>query len=142
MTYLFPHVSSCFLIVLQHAYFQSSKNDELCLEVLNLANAKAALMRELEMALQNGYTHGDPDQEIDRVRSMVARLSVRQVRNNMNKGLDHLVHVVAALKANLAVFYLQTNDLVAVLKANLDVLYMQAYDLVAVSKAKLDMLFL
>ena len=46
-------------------------------------------MRELENALHTGYTHGDPDQEIDRVRAMVARLSVRQVcRQNLLHAYD------------------------------------------------------
>lgn len=59
---------------------EATKNEELCVEVLNLANAKAALMRELEDVLHSEYRHGDPSSEIDRVRAMVNRLSVRKVR--------------------------------------------------------------
>ena len=56
-----------------------TNNEELCLEVLNLANAKAALMRELEDLLHSDYRHGDPSSELDRVRAVVNRLSTRKV---------------------------------------------------------------
>ena len=56
-----------------------TNNEELCIEVLNLANAKAALMRELEDLLHSDYRHGDPSSELDRVRAVVNRLSTRKV---------------------------------------------------------------
>ena len=77
----YVNIKSNYLGLKQRLEEEATKNEELCIEVLNLANAKAALMRELEDVLHSDYRHGDPSSETDRVRAMVNRLSVRKVCN-------------------------------------------------------------
>ena len=73
------NIKSNYLSMKKRIEEEVTNNEELCIEVLNLANAKAALMRELEDLLHSDYRHGDPSSELDRVRAVVNRLSTRKV---------------------------------------------------------------
>ncbi|XP_064605274.1 coiled-coil domain-containing protein 78-like isoform X2 [Liolophura sinensis] len=58
-----------------------SRNEELSLELLNLVNAKATLMKQLEVAEKRNYRLGNADEEVDRVRAMVGRYSRRKTED-------------------------------------------------------------
>ena len=75
----YVNVKSNYLSLKKKLDEEAANNEELCIEVLNLANAKARLMTELEDLLHSDYKHGDPQAEIDRVRTIVNRLSRRKV---------------------------------------------------------------
>lgn len=67
------------LCKLHYCFVQVSRNEELSLELLNLVNAKATLMKQLEVAEKRNYRLGNADEEVDRVRAMVGRYSRRKV---------------------------------------------------------------
>ena len=64
-----------------HVFLQCDKNEELSIELLNLVNQKAALMKQLAI-LTNGdkYKAGDADAEISRVKAIVIQNSSGKVK--------------------------------------------------------------
>ena len=54
---------------------QTSKNEELSMELLNLVNAKAALMRQMEALEVSSALERQPSAEVERVRNIVSRLA-------------------------------------------------------------------
>ncbi|CAH1772742.1 unnamed protein product [Owenia fusiformis] len=63
---------------------QSAKLEELSMELLNLVNAKATLLRQMEnMERLHGIEHEDPAEEIARVRAVVTRLSKRPGKDEL-----------------------------------------------------------
>lgn len=60
---------------------QRNRNDEMSVELLNLVNAKAALMKQLAI-LNNGdgYNTGEADREVDRVKAIVIQKSSGKVK--------------------------------------------------------------
>ena len=128
----YVNIKSNYLSVKKRLEEEVTNNEELCIEVLNLANAKAALMRELEDLLHSDYRHGDPSSELDRVRAVVNRLSTRKVGllkffTCIRGGLPFLssnpVHAFALFFLNFFIFLnfqFQADDLVAALRDNLE----------------------
>ncbi|KAK6188499.1 hypothetical protein SNE40_004662 [Patella caerulea] len=57
-----------------------SRNEELAIELLNLVNAKAALMRQVRVLTNGDTTVGDPNAEIARIKALVAKNSNGRVR--------------------------------------------------------------
>ena len=55
--------------------FQSARNEELSMELLNLVNAKAALMRQWE----GRDMSFEAAQEVERIKAIVSRLNSRRV---------------------------------------------------------------
>jgi len=68
-------------------FWQTQKNEELSIELLNLVNAKAALMRQMDnMALATGRSSPQsPSAEVDRVRAIVSRLSSTKIDVGISK---------------------------------------------------------
>ena len=63
-------------------YFSSlqvKKNEELSVELLNLVNAKAALVRRLDKLESGRGRGGEEEEELERVRAIVSRMSARRV---------------------------------------------------------------
>lgn len=57
------------------------RNEELSVELLNLVNAKAALMKQIAMMdNEGGYNTGEADREIDRVKAIVIQKSSGKVK--------------------------------------------------------------
>ena len=60
---------------------QLSRNEELAIELLNLVNNKAALMRQVAILTNSDPNEvGDPNAEIDRVRAIVTKNSSGRVK--------------------------------------------------------------
>jgi hypothetical protein len=49
--------------------FKSKRNEELSIELLNLVNAKATLMKQVQAMSDSDHGLGDPDAEISRVKA-------------------------------------------------------------------------
>ncbi|XP_033737575.1 coiled-coil domain-containing protein 78-like isoform X1 [Pecten maximus] len=61
---------------------ETKKNEELSIEVLNLVNAKAALMKRLLVLSGGDSSVGDPEAEISRVKALVIKNSSGRVRTD------------------------------------------------------------
>ena len=61
--------------------YQTERNEELSVELLNLVNTKAALMKQVAI-LNNGdgYNTSEADREVDRVKAMVIQKSTGRVK--------------------------------------------------------------
>ena len=74
--------------------------------MLNLVNAKAALMRQAqtlhlaEAAQEDGYLM-DPDAEIDRVKAVISRYSSSRLRVSTSSILCHLEQILKRMFADL-----------------------------------------
>ena len=123
------NIKSNYLSMKKRLEEEVTNNEELCIEVLNLANAKAALMRELEDLLHSDYRHGDPSSELDRVRAVVNRLSTRKVHRleiftSIREGPPFLSNLPCTMPSRVlfvfVFFQFQADDLVAALRDNLE----------------------
>ncbi len=69
-----------------HIYFnnvfcsQVGRNEALAVELLNLVNAKATLMRQLTILTNGDPKIGNPDAEIDRIKIIVNKYSSGRVK--------------------------------------------------------------
>lgn len=60
---------------------KSGRNEELAIELLNLVNNKAALMRQVAILTNTDPAEvGDPSAEVDRVRAIVAKNATGRVK--------------------------------------------------------------
>ncbi|XP_048758044.1 coiled-coil domain-containing protein 78-like isoform X3 [Ostrea edulis] len=59
---------------------EAKRNDELSIELLNLVNAKAALMKQIHTLADNDPDVGDPEAEVSRVKALVIKNSSGKVK--------------------------------------------------------------
>ncbi|XP_052274268.1 coiled-coil domain-containing protein 78-like isoform X2 [Dreissena polymorpha] len=59
---------------------ETERNEELSVELLNLVNAKAALMKQVAVLNSEGYNKGEAEQEVDRVKAIVIQKSSGKVK--------------------------------------------------------------
>lgn len=59
---------------------QTKRNDELSIELLNLVNAKAALMKQIHALSDSDPGVGDPEAEVSRVKAFVIKNSTGKVK--------------------------------------------------------------
>lgn len=59
---------------------QVARNETLAVELLNLVNAKATLMRQLLILTNGDPKIGNPDAEIDRIKAIVTKYSSGRVK--------------------------------------------------------------
>ena len=67
----FPNVLFC---------LKSKRNEELSIELLNLVNAKATLMKQVQAMSDSDHGLGDPDAEISRVKAIVIKNSSGKIK--------------------------------------------------------------
>ena len=60
--------------------FKSKRNEELSIELLNLVNAKATLMKQVQAMSDSDHGLGDPDAEISRVKAIVIKNSSGKIK--------------------------------------------------------------
>lgn len=76
---LFMFMFVCVFYLLFNA--KSGRNEELAIELLNLVNNKAALMRQVAILTNTDPAEvGDPSAEVDRVRAIVAKNATGRVK--------------------------------------------------------------
>ena len=64
-------------------FIQLARNEELAIELLNLVNNKAALMRQVAILTNSDPGEvGDPSAEIDRVKAIVTKNSHGKIKVN------------------------------------------------------------
>ncbi|KAL5021078.1 hypothetical protein ScPMuIL_000233 [Solemya velum] len=68
-----------YLALVRESEKEATRNEELSIELLNLVNAKAALMQQVH-ALTDGSRQGDPQAEIDRVKALVIKNSSGKIK--------------------------------------------------------------
>ena len=71
-----------FLIFSQCSFlsFKSKRNEELSIELVNLVNAKATLMKQVQAMSDSDHGLGDPDAEISRVKAIVIKNSSGKIK--------------------------------------------------------------
>lgn len=68
------------LEILLTSSLQTERNDELSIELLNLVNAKAALMKQIHALSDSDPGVGDPEAEVSRVKAFVIKNSTGKVK--------------------------------------------------------------
>ena len=76
-------------------FLQAKRNDELSIELLNLVNAKAALMKQIHALSDSDTGIGDPDAEVSRVKAFVIKNSSGKVK---------VVCLITRINVNLCCF--------------------------------------
>lgn len=69
-----------YLALVRESEKESRRNEELSIELLNLVNAKATLMKQVQAMSDSDHGLGDPDAEISRVKAIVIKNSSGKIK--------------------------------------------------------------
>ncbi|XP_071137257.1 coiled-coil domain-containing protein 78-like [Mytilus edulis] len=69
-----------YLALVRESEKESKRNEELSIELLNLVNAKATLMKQVQALSDSDHGLGDPDAEISRVKAIVIKNSSGRIK--------------------------------------------------------------
>lgn len=69
-----------YLALVRESEKESKRNEELSIELLNLVNAKATLMKQVQALSDSDHGLGDPDAEVSRVKAIVIKNSSGRVK--------------------------------------------------------------